>query len=273
MASIGLGFKNESQSSHSYLPVQKKWITDILNLYGPQAGGGTPVYGGTRVAGLTPEQQEAMNVEGWSSYLQPGNMPGFANTGQALSGLLSGEMGAEPYTQESVNTLFDTAYAQPAKKQWSEDILPGIKESYSGPGYWSSSRMDAERRGARDLSDWLGEQYGSLTWNADQSNKAVQEAKAGRALAALEPSMAYSMLPTNQATAAIQGRGALYGLATPEQQQYQTEINAAIQKFAEENQITDPQVLNVMLALLGMNYSRSEGSSSGFDFGLGTGSK
>jgi len=265
--------KQESTTkSKSYLPEQAKWLTNLLQMYGGQAGAGQPVYQGKRVAGMTPEQQAALNVGGWEQYLQPGYMPGYGSTGQALTNILSGEMGAEPYTQQDVDTLFKTAYQRPAEYQWQKTTLPSIREAYSGPGFWSTSRMEAERQGAEDMGNWLGQQYGNLAWNTGQANKALQEARAGRALSAVPLGMEYSTLPTNQAMAAIQGRGALYGVATPAQQQAQNEIDAQRQMFLESQRLTDPEVLDAILQMLNMNYTSSKTHSTGGGWGLNIGS-
>ena len=53
---------------------------------------------------------------------------------------------------------------------------------------------------------------------------------------------------------------------TPTQEQ--REIQAAVTKFAEENQITDPQDMAILLSLLGMNYGAAENSSSGPGLGF-----
>ncbi|MEN6338430.1 MAG: hypothetical protein ABFE01_29590, partial [Phycisphaerales bacterium] len=248
MFGVDFGQEKRSEKSYSYLPAQADWLKQILPMYGAQAGTGQNVYGGQRVAGLTPEQQEAMNVSGWSSYLDPNALATnlqYGQTGTALSGLLTGQMGAEPYTKEAIDTLFKSAYEAPARKQWQESTLPAIQEAYSGPGYWSTSRMREQSKAAQDLGDTLTSQYGQLAYSADQANKAIEEAKAGRALSAIPLGTAYAQAPTQQALSAIEGRGALYGLATPEQQQQQAEINAQIQKFAEDNRLTDPESMEI----------------------------
>jgi len=55
----------------------------------------------------------------------------------------------------------------------------------------------------------------------------------------------------------------LFGFGQAEQTQEQQELTAAIAKFAEENQITDPTNMAILLSLLDMNYGASSGSSSG----------
>lgn len=259
-----LGGSKSQQSSTGFLPVQADWVKNLLEMYGPTAGQGANVYQGQRVAPLTSDQLAAADIGGWASYLNPAaQIPMYGQTGTALSGLLSGQTGAEEYTPETVNTLFKSAYETPARQEWQDFTRPAIKEAYSGPGYWSSNRMEAERRGAQDLSNWLGSQYGQLTYATDQANKALQEAKAGRALSAIPLGLEYGQQPLNQTLNTIAGRQQLFNLASVPQQQQQAEINAAIQKFAEENQLTDPQNLNVLLSLLGMGMSQSQSTQSG----------
>jgi hypothetical protein len=263
---MGLFSSGKSKSTTtSYLPVQKQIMESFLpDVYG-EVQGGPNVYPGQRVAGLTGTQQGLLGGLGaWSQYLQPttgGEM--YGQTGGALSDILAGEMGAEPYTEESVNQLFKSAYEAPARKQWTQETRPEIEEAYSGPGYWSTARMKAVQKGAEDLGDTLSSQYGALRYGAEEANKGLAEAKAGRALSAIPLAGEYISQPQSQALAGIQGTGALYGIAEAEQQQQQNEINAAMQRFAEENQIADPQTLQTLLQLLTANFNTSVQKTTG----------
>ncbi len=178
-------------------------------------------------------------------------------------------MGAEPYTQQSVDELFKAAYQAPARKEWQETTRPTIQEAYSGPGYWSSARANAVAKGAQDLNDTLASQHAQLSYNADAANKELQESAANRALSSVASALSYNAEPISQALSGIQGTNALYGLASQEQQQNQAEIAANMQKWAEQNQITDPDVLNMMISLLGMDYrtgsSQNRGKGLGYD--------
>ncbi len=49
-----------------------------------------------------------------------------------------------------------------------------------------------------------------------------------------------------------------FDLASVEQRQQQAEIDAAIQRFAEENRITDPENLSILLSLIGMGGAAGE---------------
>jgi hypothetical protein len=261
------GGKSTSTST-SFTPAQSAGLTTTLQQYLPTLGQGQNSYEGTRVAPMTGTQQEALDLGGWSQYLQPNNMPMYGETGNALSGILGGQTGAEPYTKESIDTLFKAAYEQPTMQRWNDYLQPEIRESYSGPGFWGTSRMGAEAKGAQGVNDFLNQQYGQLLYSADQSNKAIEEAKAGRALSAIPAGMSYGQQPLQNALAALQGRAEMYGLGTAEQQQQQAEIEANIQKFAEENRITNPEDLQVILELLGMGYQTSESKQTKDSMGM-----
>lgn len=262
-----------NQKSTSYLPEQATWMRNLLSTYGAGVGQGQESYGGARVAPLTSAQQGLLgSLGGWSQYLTPttGGQT-YGQTGAALSDILAGEMGAEPYTEESVNQLFKSAYEAPTMKTWSETTKPEIQEAYSGPGYWSTARMNAVAKGAQDTADTLSSQYGQLRYGAEEANKALAEAKAGRALSAIPLAGDYISQPQQQALAGIQGTQSLYGLSSEEQQQQQAEIASNMQKWLESQQITDPQVLETMMNLLGMNYSTSKSKSSSWNAGLSGG--
>ncbi len=274
MLGLDFGSQKYSQKSQSYLPEQATWMKNMLETYGAGVGQGQTSYGGERVAGLTQTQQNLLGSLGnWSQYLQPttgGAM--YGQTGAALSDILAGEMGAEPYTEQAINDLFKSAYEAPARKQWAETTRPEIEEAYSGPGYWGTARMQAVAKGAQDLGDTLSSQYGQLRYGAEEANKALEEAKAGRALSAIPLAGEYIAQPQTQALAGIQGVQSLYGLSSAEQQQQQAEIAANMEKWAESQNITDPQVLEVMMQLLGMTYSKSKSSGSQWSAGIQGGS-
>lgn len=258
------GATNKSDSA-SYTPEQATWMKNLLATYGQKVGQGQESYGGTRVAPLTGTQQDVLSgLDQYSGALQgTTNTPMYAQTGAALSDILSGEMGAEPYSEQDVNALFQSAYATPARQQWERWTKPEVQESYSGPGYWGTSRMKAVQQGAEDVGNTLASQYGKLRWDTESANKALEEAKAGRALSAIPLAGEYNAEPLTQALQGIQGRGALYNLASAGQQQNQAEIEAEMEKWLESQQITDPQALSTMMDLLGMGYqsSKSRGTS------------
>jgi hypothetical protein len=232
---------------------QLQWIQKGLDIYGPTLGQGQASYPGTRVAPMTPTQTTAADVKGFLDQFAPyRDMPMYGEGIQALSGILSGTTGAAPITPEMAKTTFGKIFERPAMKRWSEDIRPSIQEAYAGPGYWSSARAKAEMEGSQDVADWLGTKEGQFMWDVEQANRQIEEAKAGRALAGLQPALQYGYAPTQEAQQKLAGRAGAYELSSVEQRQRQNEINAAIQRFAEENRLTEPEDLEILLRLIGL---------------------
>ena len=140
-------------------------------------------------------------------------------------------------TPEQTQQYFTDVIKNPYTKQYKETVNPAIKEAFSGPGYWGSARATAEAKGAQDLADTLNTEWGALNWDVMEANK--------------------------------QGALTEFELGNAQQVQSQNEINAAMQKFAEENEITDPRNLEILMQLLGLNYSKSTSSSDSRGEGIG----
>jgi hypothetical protein len=124
-------------------------------------------------------------------------------------------------TPEQTDSYFASVIKNPFLKNYNEVTNPAVKEAFSGPGYWGSGRAAAEAKSGQDLADNLNSQYAQLRWDVDEANK--------------------------------QGAQQQMSLGSMQQQQQQNQIAASMQKFTEENQITDPQNLSVLMSLLGMN--------------------
>ena len=142
------------------------------------------------------------------------------------------------WTPEQVGEYYRDVIKRPAEKEFSEDIIPAIREAYSGPGYWGSGRAESEVRARKDLSSDLQQRWGQLNWDVLEANK--------------------------------QGALAQFDLGSAEQQQRQNEILADMQKFVEENRLTDPENLAILLSFLGQNViqvSTGSGESSSWDLG------
>jgi len=245
--------KTKTQQTSPYVSGEAEWKKSALDIYGPTLGQGQQIYPGERVAPLTPTMTQASDVQGFLDQFAPyRDMPMFGETGTALSGALEGITGAQPISSETAKDIFGRIYKEPTKKRWEEHIRPTIRESYAGPGFWGSARAKAEMEGAQDVADWLGAEEGRFMWDVEQANRQIAEAKAGRSLAAIQPAMAYAGLPTQEAQQRLAGRTDVLGLSGVQQRQQQAEINAAIQRFAEENRITDPENLDIFLKLMGL---------------------
>lgn len=267
---MGCFSSSESKSrGTSYLPAQADWLTKALGTYGPTLGQGENIFQGQRVAPFTGTQEAALG--GLGDYLNifsaQRDMPLFGEAGTSLSGILKGATGAEPLNAQQTSDFFRRVYEDPAKKRWSEDIRPLAREEFAGPGFWGSARAKAVTETGQDLSDWLGTQRGQLEWDVLRRNQELQEEKARRAQTGISQAMAYGQLPTQEAQQRLQGRGGVFDFAGAQQRQQQTEINAAIQKFAEENRITSKEDMDILMALLGLSYKSTTGMDSGAGLG------
>lgn len=249
------GTKTQVQQTSPYTQEQKDWLAKGLELYGPTMGQGVTSFPGERVAGFAPTQQAALGQVGGflDSFGAGGEIPLFGETGEALRKTLAGETGAQPITPEQTAAFFKGTIEDPARYSFAQDYMPAVKEAYSGPGYWGSARSGAQAEASGDLWRYLGEQRTGLDWNTMMANRAAEEARAGRMLSATGAGMAYGGIPTQEARSRLAGLGGAFQFAGAEKQQRQAEINAAMQKFAEQQQITDPQNLSILMSFLGMD--------------------
>ena len=245
--------KTKQTQTSPYVAGETKWKKKALDIYGPTLGQGQTSFEGERLAPMTPTQTQATDVKGFLEQFSPyRDMPMFGEGQEALSGILSGRTGAAPITPEATEQYITGAIADPRRKAFEQHERPGIREEFAGPGFWGSARAKAVGERSQEMEDWIGEKGAQTRWDVGQANRQIEEAKAGRALAAIEPARAYAGEPTREATAKLAGRAGVFGLSAEQQTQQQREINTAIQKFAEEQQITDPENLNILMQLLSM---------------------
>lgn len=253
---------------------QKEWLKKLLGIYGPTAGQGTDIFPGARTTPFSTLQQGAItgagNFADYFSRPQTAGTPLFGEVGTAAKGLLAGETGAKPLGPGDVEDYFKGAIYDPTMKTFREDTIPGIAESFAGPGFFGGARSQAQSKAYQDVGEQLGASRTALEWDVLGRNQAIAEGKAGRTLATLGPAMGYGQIPQQEimgnlqiAASQLGGLGQIFGFGQAEQTQAQMELQDAIMRFAEENQITDPENLTILLTLLGMNFSRSQGTSYG----------
>jgi hypothetical protein len=265
------------QQSESYTPEQRAGLTKALAAYTPIIGQNpaSKIYQGERVAGTNATQNNVLNqlagISAQNPYTAAQAIPLYNQTGSTLSGILNGTTGAQPLSIEQANQTFQDTRVNPTMKNWNQNLAPSIREEYAGPGYWSSARADAVAKSGQDTADTLAAQRAGFLWDTENTNRQLQADNANRALAAVPQSMAYGQQPIAQQAAQVANLGQQYTLASTQQQQKQNEIDAAMQKFAEQNQITNPDDMNILMSLLGLNYSTSSGKTSGSGFGIGIG--
>lgn len=273
--------KSESQSA-AKTAAQEKWLGEALKLYGPELGQGADLWQGARVAPFSTLQQEAITGAGsFADYFaepQQVGTPLFEETGTAVKGLLSGETGAKPLESQDVEDYFRGTIYEPTMGTLRRDVIPGIAESFAGPGFFGSARSQAESEAYKETGERLGEQWSQLNWDVMRQNQALEEAKAGRTQTAVPQAMAYGQVPFQEiknnleiAAGQIGGLKDLFGIGQAEQTQVQAELEDEIMRFAEENALTDPENLSILLTLLGMNFSRSSAVSRTSSWNVGVG--
>jgi hypothetical protein len=270
---------SKSKSS-SYRPKQGQWLDQAIDLYGSQLGQNTNVYQGDRVAGLTGLQSGALGgaknfLSAFSTPRGEAETPLFGETGEALKGLLSGQSGATGITPAQTERYFKESISDPTMYAMRNDILPSVDSSFAGGAFFGSGRSKAREKVLGDTARNLMEQRSTLGWNTLQQNQALEEAKAGRAQQAVNQGMHYSQQPAEQtmnnlriAASQVSGLNDLLGIGSAEQTQEQKEIEASIAKFTEENQITDPTNLAILMSLIGQGMSSSTATSKGKGLGF-----
>ena len=267
------GKAQSTQQSDAKTAEQKKWLKEALAVYGPQLGQNQNIWQGQRVTPFSELQEKSISGAGqFADYFatpQQAGTPLFQETGGAIQDLLSGSAGASPFTEQGVQDYFKATIKDPTMASLRDDVLPSIDESFAGPGFFGSARSHARQDAAENTRDLLTQQWAGLNWNVTQQNQALEEAKANRMQAAVPQGMAFGQVPAqeiknNLAIAATQigGLNSLFKIGQADQTQQQAELEAEIMRFAEENSITDPENLNILLTLLGMNFSTSRGQSS-----------
>lgn len=262
---------SESKSvSTSYIPAQRTATEKLLETYMPMVGkGAEKVYQGERVAPMSAEQQGLIgqNYNLVQQLLGQGEMPLYGQTGQTLTDLLTGQVGAQPITPEQTEAYYKRVYEEPAQYNLKQNIIPATQEAYAGPNYWSGARAKAQTQATGDVYRQLGEQRGALDWATQLQNQQLAEQQANRQLSAVSPAMTYGVLPQEQLLSQMAGLQQGYGMAALPQQQEQAVIQAQMQKFAEENNITDPDDMAIIMGLLNLNFQYSKSRS--FGEGLG----
>jgi hypothetical protein len=266
--------KSSSKSTtETKTPEQKATLKTALELYEPQLGQGEPLYGGQTVAGLDPLQQRAQEIAGgFLDAFEPGagNIPLYGETGAALSGVLSGQTGAEQLSEQDIADFYQRTVADPARRQFSEEIRPLIREEYAGPGFYSSARSGAVTKGAQDLGYRLSEGLAQAQFENLRRGQDLDEARAGRSLSAVPAAMQFGQMPSQIEQQKLAGLSAVSEFGRERQAQEQAEIAASIQRFADENRLTSQEDMAIIMGLLGLDFTTQtqKSSSSGFSFSL-----
>lgn len=128
---------------------------DLLNNFLIPFLKGTPIdeikgipFEGKRTADLTPNELMLQELLGGTNFDAPGPDPLFDDITQALTPLLSGDVGDfEEFFQETI--------AKPGIEQFYEDTLPGISKAFGPTDFFGSDRFSAVSQAGEDLTDSL----------------------------------------------------------------------------------------------------------------------
>lgn len=250
---------NPKSTQQDYLPVQEEWMKKALGTYGPTIGQGAPSYPGQRLAGYTPTMQSSL--DGLGGYLDvfdsSRQTPMYGETGKALEQTLAGQTGPRALSPEQALSTFEQTRTKPAQYDFQTYTAPAIREEFAGPGFWSTARGEAVGRAGKELGQNLASERAGFMWDTEQTNRAIEESKANRMLAAAPVGMAYGQVPTQEAQQRLAGRAGVFDFASQERALEQDRIEIEMQKWAEQNQITNPQNMDIILQLLGMGYGSS----------------
>jgi hypothetical protein len=268
MSGQGLETRNKTETQkYETTAAQRAALDKATLLYQAQLGRNDNVFQGDRVAGFSDLQTTGISggeaIGGSGAFTDPKSTVGFSGgplageTSSATSDLLTGRAGATPISADQFGQFFEATTANPARKAFSEQTIPGISEAFSGPGFFSTARSKEITKQGTDLQDNLSAQLAAGQFANQSRNQQLEEAKAGRSQQAIGQAIQVGQaeatdIQNNIAIAAsqVQGLKELMNIGSTEQTQEQKEIFASMEKFAQENSITDPENLAILMALL-----------------------
>jgi hypothetical protein len=270
------GDKKSESKGQSFLPIQAKGLTQALQAFMDQGriGSGQESFQGDRVAGFSPGQEQALGgaVDFLDTFSAGRDIPFFGETGSALQGILSGETGADLISPERAQEVFQATRVNPRLRQFERFDKPLLEEQFAGPNFQSSARAQALARGGEELSRDIASEREQFMFGTEQANRALQESRAGRSLAAIPLGQQMAQLPEQIAAQRLAGRAGTFDFLGAGQQQQQREINAQREVFQEAQRFMDPEDFANLVALLGLNFTTSS-SESFFESPLSSGMK
>ena len=215
------------QKTSTLSPEQQELIKKLAPYLQERIGQGLPGYTGEFVAPLS--EYEQMGLGQLGKYLTgPSALTeyGLGQYKEALAGL----------SPEQTEEWYSKYIAPQEKKYWEEEVIPGVREAYVGPGtFWGTPRAEAE------AGSW--ETFG--TQQLGRIGEAIMSERAG----------ARGMLPYLGEMAGLEGgmpqieAAMTYG-AVPRLIQ-QAELSSQIQEFIRTTPELSP-ILNQVLQLLGI---------------------
>ena len=180
-----MGTSPEVKSRSNLSKSQQKLLSGMTGYYQPFTSGNVDVYGGDRVANLTPFQND---IYGQLDTLQGQYNPSTQSTPTTLANLLSGNTSLQQMLQGYVSgdyakpsyleDLYRTSTYDPMMESWKNDILPSLRGEYEQKGLYrsggASGRPRAESSEAENLMDILGRTRAEFMTTGEDNAKARQ---------------------------------------------------------------------------------------------------
>jgi hypothetical protein len=249
--------------SASFIPVQRTGLETALEMFTQQGriGSGQESFAGDRVAPFGDIQNQALSPESLKGFLDTfsanRDIPFFGETGDALSGILRGETGAEQITPERAEQVFQQTRVDPRLREFERFTKPLIEEQFAGPNFQSSARAREVGLAGERVGEDLGDERAGFLFDIENVNRQLEEAKAGRTLSAIPTGFQAGGIPEQIAGARLAGRTGIFDFASAQQSQAQREIQAEREIFQEAQRFMDPEDLSALMGFLGLNFQTS----------------
>lgn len=245
------------------------WYTDLLQSMAGRgmdiAGRGYTPYEGSRVAGLSPLQQSAINLTQTGAGSEA---PWLTQAQGAIQGALSrlSTPGATPQTWPSASAAYMSPYtsavvddiARRGNRNFTENLLPQVQGSFVANGQFGSSRFaDAATRAARDVQDNISGAQANALESGYRTSADIFGADANRQMTGAFQGAQLGLTGGQQLGALgqmsqqlrLNDANAMAGLGGLQQQTQQAGLNAAHQDW-QTQQGWDMNQLNQLRSLI-----------------------
>jgi len=260
--------ETSQQSTNAKTGSQRKALSSALNLFMDQGriGSGQESFQGERLAPFNATQQQAFSPAQLQGFLDTfsadRDIPFFGETGDALSGILSGETGGQQISPENALSTFQQTRVDPRLRDFDRFTKPGIEEQFAGPNFNSSARAREVGLATERVGQDIASERAGFLFDVENINRQLDESKANRTLSAIPTGFQAGGIPEQTALNRLTGRTGVFDFASAQQTQAQREIQAEREVFEEAQRFMDPEDLQALMGFLGLNFSTS--SSTGF---------
>jgi hypothetical protein len=191
------GGKGGDVQQYPTLTKRQKIVSGKLgNFLASETGGGATPYNKQMTAPLSSYEQGGLKLLGdYTGGKTPAFRWGQAGLKSALSGAPSTTI--NPETSEQ---FYQSAVKAPALKEFSEDVLPQIRESNNRGGFvWGTARQKAENDAYADLMDTLTTRRSEISYADEEARRGLAESAAQRQVSALPQALQYAEAPISAA--------------------------------------------------------------------------